>query len=361
MLKALMFSCCIVGLGATPPVVHAESWSDLDSTPGESFFQFDQDSVVSVGTGFYKVKWRSGKSLESPYFLEDGVVDCSTESVELLTSSHIQTDPILVRHGDPALVTDFAAGTRTLGKSVSRISEKDRIQRNRFPSGRSPLAKLFRAVCHQDYFSVTKREAIAASFQAKMDCGTPAWKDSPVCANDPDTLETLYALLMRLGQIKEACVIEQGQVDAVLQNWINKVIECQGTRQGCGMSLVQIYLAGLEDDLARIASKQSCDYFKQSFAGAEEDTERRAATNRFRACVKQKIPALDDRLSSAETIARAVAGVCSNELPVNLKSNPAAIENAMPGLIAQVLEFRQLLRKQPPTQNRRPKPKGIQS
>jgi hypothetical protein len=166
---------------------------------------------------------------------------------------------------------------------------------------------------------------------------------------------------MRLGQVKEVCVVEQGQVDAVLQNWISTVIECQGTPQGCGMSLVQIYLSGLGDDLARVANKQSCDYFPRSVTIAAEDVERRAATTRFRVCVKQKIPALDDRMSSAETIARAVVGACHNELPVNLKLNPAAMENAIPGLTAQVLEFRQLLRKLPPTQNRAPKPKAIQS
>jgi len=360
MLKKLTLICCIVGFCASPST-QAESWADLDSTPGKSFFQFDLDSVIPAGNGQYRVKWRSGKSLETPYFLKQGVVDCFRESVELSTSSYIETDPILIRYGGSAFVTDFAAGTHTFGNRVSRISESDRTERNRFPSGSDPLAKLIRSVCHEDYFPVAEREAIAASFQRKLGCGTPRWEDSPLCAKDPDTMETLYAVLMRLGQVKEACAVEQGQVDAVLHNWISKVIECQGTPHGCGKLLLQLDLRGLGDDLAKAASKQSCDYFQRSVTSAAEDTESRAAINRFRGCVKQKIPALDDRLSSAETIARAVVGACRNELPVNLKFNPAAMENAIPGLTAQVLEFRQFLLKQPPAQNRPKKPKDIQS
>lgn len=360
MLKNLTLFCCLVGLGVTPPV-QAENWVELNSAPGKYFLQFDMDSVIPAGAGQYTVTWRTGgNSLASPYFVKQGVVDCATESIELATSSYVETDPILMRYQGSAAVTDYTAGTRTSGKSVFNISENDRLERNQFPSGPGPLSKLIRHVCEQDYFPVDKREAVAMAFQTKLGCDTPNWKDSPLCGKDPDTLETLYALLMRLSQVKEVCVIEQGQVDAVLHNWISKAIECRDTPKGCGMSLLQLDLYGLGKDLARAANKQSCTSFQQSVASAAEDTERRAARARFFACVKQKIPALDDRMSSAETIARAVVGACQNELPVNLKLNPTAMEIAIPGLTAQVLEFRQLLRKRPPTQKQTQKPKVIQ-
>ncbi len=309
------------------------------------------------------VTWRTGRdSLENPYHVKQGVVNCAAESIDLTTSTWIETNPFLVRQRGlgSALVTDFTAGTLTMGNRVSRISENDRLERNQFPSGTDPLAKLVRQVCQQDYFPVAKREASAVAFQTVLGCGTPNWKDSPLCGKDSATLEALYSLPMRLDQIKEACAVDQGQVSAVLQNLLFRVIECQAP-QGCGMWPVQNFLHGLGRDLARAANKQSCSYFQQSVASAAEDTERRAAATRFGVCVKQKIPALDDRMSSAETIARAVVGACWDDLPVNLKDNPAAMENAIPRLTAQVLEFRQLLRKQPPTQKRAPKPKAIQS
>ena len=360
MLKKLILLCCLVVLGVTPPV-QAESWVSLEHTPGKFFFQIDMDSVIATGAGQYAATWRSGsRSLENPYFVEKGVVDCFAESVELTTSSYIETDPILVRYRGSAAVTDYAAGTRTSGKSVTRISENDQLERYQFPSGSGPLAKLIRLVCQQDYFPIAKREAAAVSFQTRLGCGSPTWKDSPLCDKDPAMLETLYSLFMRLGQVKEVCAVEQGQVDAVLKNWILSVIECQEKPQGCGMSLLQSDLHGLGRDLASAASKQSCDSFQRSVASAAEDTERRAALTRHEACLKQKIPALDDRFSSAETIARAVFGACRSELPISWKHDPAVMENLLPALTAKVLEFRQLLRKRPPTQKRAPKPKIIQ-
>lgn len=86
---------------------HAETWRDIESEPGKYFFQVDIDSVVPFEEGRYTASWRSGSTIQRPYFVNQGSVNCLNESLVLSTSRYVETDPILAKYRGADQLIDY--------------------------------------------------------------------------------------------------------------------------------------------------------------------------------------------------------------------------------------------------------------
>lgn len=197
---------------------------------------------------------------------------------------------------------------------------------------------MIQLICRQEFSGLSRTKA-ATKFQQRLGCGSRTGEGLPFCANDPATLETLYLLFFRLAQVQEACATSQAQLDSVLHNWLVTVTECT-SKQGCGISLLQLDVSGLGDDLSRAASHQACSYIQSSITSAAEDQEKRDSITRFKACAKRSIPALDDRISPADVIASALFGVCRAELIPQLAQSKVFADGVLSTLSAAVLQQR---------------------
>lgn len=351
---ARLASLALLGLALT---AQAESWLDISLVPGSSFLQLDKDSVAQTSDNTFTATWRVGIALNQAYFVKHGTVDCRQESLQLETSTYVDPHPLMGRPELIEIVTNYATGKSISGGQASPLSEAERAKSAEFPSGASAEGKLLQRVCQQHYLSQGRREASAAAVQKELGCSSAAMVGSPLCAKDATTLETLHSLFLRLEQIEQACSISRAQINLLLHSWLADVAECVRTVQGCGISLIQLDISGLGGDLGRVARKQSCAYVPRAIQDAAENEERRASRARFQACIKRTIPALDDRVSSADVVASGVFGACRGELTPNLAQSEVFANGVLPGLTAEVLE----LRRQARQSSSKPKPKQPQT
>lgn len=338
----------LASLLALADSAHAENWTDYRLPASTTFFQIDLDSVQLLAPGRFSATWRTGFAKGQPYFLKRGVVDCASESLQLETSAYVETDPVLLKHGRAAPVTNFQSAT---------LSGAERARMVEFPTSASLESQFIHEICGGSPRLSDKRRAGALAIQKEIGCGSSALGGSPACADDDAILEAVYALVFRMGQAQQACQMSSEQMSDLLTSWLADVPACTGALPSCGLPLLRLSEHGLNEDLARAAAGEACRYLPQALTRAAEGDERRAATARFQACVKRSIPELDDRVSSADVIASGAFGACRRELPAYVAQDAGFEAKLRPGLTTAVLEFRRLSRQSGAAKPKKPVPK----
>lgn len=356
----------ILGLAASALAVagHAATWTDISRVPGKSVTQLDTDSLRQIGPGQFSVTWRGGASMDKISAILVGTVDCASESFHLTSETLIEQNPslahdLVILAGNKDRVYDYVAGTVTwLGRPMP-LSDRDKLARHRYPADAGEDNSIFHYLCKDVIPSTAQREAVSSVIQTKLGCNATPWKGTVLCQRDPKSLGALYSFTMRFEQAVAACSMPAEHASQVLRDWYQTLAECRDTG-GC-LPVMQLTTSGLIDDLAAATEHQPCTYLEQSLASAREHAVTRASITNFQACVTKQIPALDDLLSSADVIANAVYGACEGQLPGRMHGNPSIRGNSLPGISAEVLQFRRLLLKHQKLKQSVPKPKAYQT
>jgi hypothetical protein len=322
----------------------AETWiNQLPSSVGV-FAEIDQDATRPAGDDRFDVTWRTGDSKDRPYWVQHGIVDCPSESVQMLTSTYIETDPTMRRINGGDLVTDYVAGTSTLGtRSPSALTESARAGAFEYPTRSSATGAVIRGVCRQPG-QKEQREAVAREAQRGLGCTTAPTGD-PMCGQDAATLDALDLLVIRLQQVQRACGLSATQVSALFTDWTGRVLDSARAKFRNPMMLIDMDASGLGKDLALVARNRPCRYVAQDLQAAEEHTRTRDALAQFQACVRRSVPALDDRISAADVVANGVLGACQAELPNDMAGDPGVARTLLSSLTAAVLEHRRAARR----------------
>jgi len=318
----------------------AENWIDVRSGPGSSFFSYDADAVSSLGDQKYFGIWRSGLSMDLPYNIYQGIVDCELESLSLERSAYVQADPIIIKFDPQPAVTDYVVGKYTKGDYSRQLTGSEKKGRNQFPSGTSPEGMFIKQVCYKQNSDELPYESKVNAFQEALGCGTAqGTANSPLCAQDAPGLEILRSLFMRLDQVQAICSMQVSEMDALVNFWLSKVKTCKGPKN-CDLLLLQWEVSGLGADLGRAASNESCSYVAQSIKRMEEDKAHSQDAMRFRVCTARNIQELDDRLSPANVVAEAVYAICRTEFAPDLAKSKKFAETVIPAVTGQVLKAR---------------------
>lgn len=328
---------CVLCLGWLE-IASAATWLDLKAGADAGSIQMDTDSIEQVGRGRFKATWREGLSRLAEYDVYRGLFDCGNESITLVKEARAVMDSSQ-RLSAYRWIIDYAAGTRMAGGQTSPLSDSSRSGQYRFPTGDTYPGLVMARLCRQDPMLNEERKAAAVGYQTRLGCGTSWLEGASICGQEADVLENLHALPLRLEQAKHACGVEKSQIDMLAENWRLEMIEC-ANEPSCSMNSIRMRVGGLAGDLSRAARHLPCEYVPKSLAEAPEATERLGAMIRFKGCVKQKMPELDDRLSAADKTARAILGACRNDLSENLKENRLFMDKVIPVLTAEVLDWR---------------------
>lgn len=332
-------------------VGHAAGWVTIGNASSGGITQVDEDSITKPRDGQYRLAWRIGANPDKLTAIFVGTADCLTESLHLESETRIEQDPVLARYSGNTVI-DYIAGTRATSGRVSALSAQDKQRRHLYPSNGGEPSSLLRYLCGNSIPSTAQRETLATALQEKLGCNALPWKGTVLCQKDPKSVGALYELTSRFEQASSACSLPSEESSLILRDWYLSLSECRDAG-GC-LPVVMLQTSGVVADLAAAAERQQCTYFRQSLATAQEHVATRAALANFRACVTKQIPALDDRMSPADTIATAVFGVCEGLLPVRMNANQGVRANSLPAISAEVLQFRQLLLRQ----QQKPKPQG---
>lgn len=337
---------------------HAASWVTIGNVSSGAVTQVDEDSITKPGDGQYRLAWRIGASPDKLTAVFVGTAECLSESLNLESETRIEQDAVLARYSGNTVI-DYSAGTRTTGGRVSVLSDQEKQRRHLYPSNGGEPGSLLRYLCGASIPSTTQRETLATALQTKLGCSVAPWKGTVLCQRDPKSLGALYQLTSRFEQASSACSLSPEQSSLILRDWYLSLAECRDAG-GC-LPVVLLQASGVVGDLAAAAEQQQCTYLQQTIASAQEHVATRAALASFKACVTKQIPALDDRMSPADTIASAVFGVCEGVLPGWMNANQSVRASSLPAISAEVLQFRQLLlRQQQKTKPSEQKPKSYQ-
>ncbi len=348
-------------------VVHSATWFDIAYVPGKSVTQIDADSLAQIGPGQYNLTWRVDAGPEKISEIYTGTVYCSSESIRLNSKRVIEQNSSLVRDlkviagksGNIDSVYDYEAGTVTwIDVRPRPLSALEKSSRYQYPSNGGEAGSLLQHLCAGTIPSTAQREAVSSAIQAKLGCNAAPWKGTVLCQRDPKSLGVLYSLTMRFEQATSACSLPTDQTNEVLRDWYQSLAGCRDAG-GC-VPVMQLKISGLTDDLVAASEQQSCTYLAQSVTHAKEHGATRMAMANFRTCVTKQIPALDDGMSSADVIANATYGACEGLLPARMIGNSSIRGNILPGISAEVLQFRQLLLKRQKPRQSSPKPKSYQ-
>lgn len=352
MIRTLLCILTLVGLSSK---IHAESWVDLAETKSVGFLQLDLDTISQAGENKFSATWRTGMGLKISYFIRQGVADCENDALKIERESYIGSVSSSNLPEVPSSTSDFITGKLTVGGQIFRLSDDDRFRSVVFPASGTAEARLTRYLCQSYAIYRLKHELTGEVVQKEFGCADAKVMGSPLCATDLATRDTLGALFMRLNQVQHACALSGEQVNVIANDWLSIPRECRGTGASCDLSAVRIGISGLGKDLARVVSKQNCEFVALSLKSAEENEERRVGLQRFSACVRRTISELDDKVTGPDVIAKGVFSACRGELSAQLAQSDVYASRVQSGLIAAVLEFRRKARQAIQAPTERPK------
>lgn len=253
---------------------------------------------------------------------------------------------------------DGAPGMR-LGPGVeSALTDKP----STWPTWGSPDGKLVRAAC-EAAFPAWLPDFLLAH---EREC---AGKTAGMCS--PDTKELAYSLsllLYRKQQAVSACTPTldaagkatfAALADLSVADVLAEAGRCRD--RACRAKTVNWMLSGINGDLERAGRGQQCEAFQQradKITREKQTAKGVEAMRTYLACAASKLPALDDGLSAAESVATALHSAC---LPVfdaatdlllqHPESRQLLIGQLRPKLVEIVLQYRAAQRapKQPAT------------
>lgn len=285
-----------IGLTVLAPFSVAQEWQTLEKTP-TMVIAYQPASIKPIGNMELSVTWRYGEP-DGQYFLGySAAVNCIDMSYRRVSSwsengrtGQIRTDPP--------------------GKSIVT-----------FPGLQGSEGKVMVRACSTflpDWEKVW-------DFSAAQDCANPRLKmDKFLCEKDADTNRSYDFFAYRFEQAIEACGASEDDRKTVMSLIYYKIEDCTSGR--CAASIFSNQSRTLGNDLELKRGGQQCLGIGKLLAEAREQIGReRAATKiqEYWSCFRRAASYLDDRISSAETIASATHSKCRPEFGAAMRESEA--------------------------------------
>lgn len=333
----------------------AQSWIPLGEKNDR--LQIDLDSIRSKteSATFVEVTWR--RTLNSDLVIAyTSLLNCDEFSITNLSKEAIspQTEQYSGRKRDK---TDLFS---------SSAPEYDIDSRYEYPPWRAYQALLLKQACPRIQ---PKWEEKWLNPAPATDCQSlKSLFFKQLCAGNRDVLGDYNVMIYRAAQVEARCLIKREDSLKVFSFSFGKAELCRDDM--CILNEMYSTLSGFEKDLKAAMKGEKCQFINKQLARMEmeqQNSKALADAGNYLRCAMIATPLLDDRISSAETVAIALHSKCKPILDAALaqsatlaaRSGAIAME-LRPKLIEFVLENRAMpiQNQAPPRSGNKQKPKS---
>ena len=178
---------------------------------------------------------------------------------------------------------------------------------------------------------------LTREFRERFIC-TGVNRASAACKSDNfDQFFAIFLATKRIALIKEGMPEKLDSYNKIYSWALEKTAKCK-VKDDCTAPLAQFAYGVLRDYLDLTSGAPEATYLARATKDYEEEREEARKIQRFYACAHQKIGELDDRLSSAEIIAKAAIASCrSNLQPGNSLNNDDLFNSVGGNLTVSIL------------------------
>ena len=332
--KTMNYKLPILLLALAITSAHAATWTPIDDT-----VSFDQESVDQTDKDALKVTWRT-KEMLANYTLTSEI-NCDLGLITTLWGTSISSNAVQT----PPVTTDwdFLTKTRTQNGKVTSIDLDAKMWLHRFPSPNTGEGRLVARLCGINTAAEVARSR--AAFAETM-CKDKSSSDRYLCTMD-DRGHLQYQHLIKLvGMTKRACGLTEEQVSNIQFGWFNEFFRCGVRSETCPREM-NYKARRVARDLSDVLSGETCTYIPKAQAEIDQMAAKASALAVYGKCLRDRAVTLDDGVSSADVIARAILSQCRNVAPEDMLSSSLS-QPAVDSITARVLENRQVKRNAAP-------------
>lgn len=325
--------------------VHAVIWVPIDSE-----ISFDPDSITESSDTARQVVWRISDARWGKTYINTSTIDCS---LDLIYTPRVEINDSKPVPGIGAITEiDFEAGTQRNSGMTLSISAGYKDMSHRLPSPTSGEGRLIARVCGSN--PAAKIQEIREML-TRFACRTKPTPTHYLCSGMDDQAYLEYSnLVQRMAIAEVSCDLSKEQHTKLLWGWTREFSRCKDSAVKCRNQISSKAYA-VSADVSRKMRGEQCTFLPGAQTQIDADEANEIAWERYRKCVREKVVSLDDGLSSAEVIARAVFAQCRGLAPISstFEAGPAIIDP----ITGRVLESRQAKRSPSKT---RPKANNVE-
>lgn len=257
-----------------------------------------------------------------------GMVSCTLGAVAVLIESTPQGKRL-----------DYRGRVMYYNGETRPIAEHHLTQAEVLPYPDDTLGQLVRVVCvasEEDSSQADRHEHDKAV--REFLCGGSN-SSLPICSSASAIRDGLSSLRQRavLGQV--TCNLSDAEVTELLTGWLEELSTC-ATPSACRAQM-RARVKGISGDYGQVVYGGQCIYLPAALAAIRE---RKTKAVAFRTCLSREIDRLDDRVSPAKTVAKAVYLSCRDSLPIDVRSILDEDGKRLP-VVEKVLEQRAVARR----------------